>query len=169
MVRKLLDFLILKPPIDNDIDELDRFMIPGNKSLLLTRLPYAPTYPYSKIVERIDGKQAVMRRIDGHPDLADYLWSKAGIDIPPSCRWVIRATAALAHPETNIIFAITGGTHHVSIRLRRSDLAEYPDIALIDDDGSSKYVWVKSRLDSVEDRRLLALAHSAASRDSTTT
>jgi len=162
LFSKLFKSLILTPPADAGIDELDRFRIPANARFLQSTAPMRPTYPYSRIVKRIDGRNAVMREIDGHPDLHHYLWFDAGSDIPPACRWVIRGTAVFAHPDTSIIFGTASGTHDVSIRISRTSLSDFTELASETDIGSDTHVWVISRLSVERDRRLLAVAHSAA-------
>lgn len=162
MFSKLFKSLILTPPADAAIDELDRFRIPANARFLRSTAPMRPTYPYSRIIKRIEGRNAVMREIDGHPDLHQYLWFDAGSELPKECLWVIRGTAVFAHPETCIIFATASGTHDVSIRIPISSLSEYSDLTPETDIGSDTHVWVTSRLNVEQDRRLLAVAYAAA-------
>lgn len=164
MLRRLLKSLTLKPPVDDEIDELARFQIPENAAILTSPGAYAPTYPLSKSVRRYEGKYAIMRRIDGHPDLHDYLWERAGADIPRECCWVIRATASFANPETNIIFATACGTHDVRFRLSNEHAASFPGYNTNAIEDRSGYCWICSRLQIEDDRAMLAMAFE----DSTT-
>ena len=70
-----------------------------------------------------------------------------------------RTHAAFAHPKTKIIFAIAGGTHSIQIKIPVSELDAFPELQPPDhntDLGSS--VWVSSRLNEAEDKRLLQIA-----------
>lgn len=160
MFRRLFKSLTLQPQIDDDIDEIARFRIPENAAFLTPTGAYAPTYPRSKSVRRYEGKHAIMRRIDGHPDIHDYLWERAGAEIPRECCWVIRATAAFANPETNIIFAAADGTHDVRMRLSDEHASSFPeyDAALASDQFGFR--WVRSRLKTDDDRAMIAIAYA---------
>ncbi|HUG71448.1 MAG TPA: hypothetical protein VMM76_27130 [Pirellulaceae bacterium] len=158
MLRRLFKSLMLTPPVDDEIDEIARFQISENAAFLTPAGAYAPTYPRSKSVRRIEGKNAIMRRIDGHPDIHEYLWDRAGADIPRECCWVIRATATFANPETNIIFAASGGTHGIRIRMSEENASPFPGYT----DPSSDHTgfrWLQSRLKLDDDRAMLAMAY----------
>jgi hypothetical protein len=159
MLRRLFTSLILTPPVDDEIDEIARFQIPENAAFLTPAGAYAPTYPRSKSVRRIKGKYAIMRRIDGHPDIHDYLWDCAGAQIPRECCWVIRATAAFANPETNIIFAAANGTHSVRIRMSDEHASAFSGYDTEPFSGDSGVRWIHSRLRIDDDRAMLAMAY----------
>lgn len=159
MLRRLLKSLMLDPPVDEEVNELARFQIPANAATLRPISPHAPTYPRSKSVLRYEGKSAIMRRLDGHPDLHHYLWEEAGAEIPRECCWVIQATAAFANPETNIIFATVGGTHDLRIRLSDEHALSFADYDATPISGHSGFRWVSSSLKIEDDRAMLAMAY----------
>ena len=119
MFRRLLKALTLEPPFEEDIDKISRFLIPENSRLSTPRGAYSPAYARSQSAYKIEGKYGYSRQIDAHPDLHDYLWYRAGAEIPRECCWVIRATASFAHPDANIAFATTGGTHALLLRTQK--------------------------------------------------
>ncbi len=165
--RKLFRSFMLEPPSPVEDDEIDRFKIPENERFLALRGTLAPTYNhYSNGSKWVDGRYLYSRQIDGHPDCCHYLWYEAGADIPGEYQWVIRAWPAFAHPQTNIIFAATG-SYGIIVRLHGSQLAEFPELTIGRslDDEHSQYAWAASQWDLEEDRRLLALAFTAASRN----
>ena len=164
MFGRMLRSLMLNPPVDDEIDEISRFRIPQNAAFLTPPGPFAPTYARSRSVQRTetrDGVQyAIMRRLDGHPDIHDYLWDRAGADIPRECCWVIRAKAAFANPQTNIIFAAARGTHGLRVRLSEEHAARFPDCELEPSSEQGGFRWVSSRLSLDQDRAMLALAYA---------
>lgn len=163
MFRKLFNSLKLEPPRDEYPDELDRFRIPDNERYLARQTAFATTYHISRMCKEVQGRRAIMRPIDGHPDLHDYLWHRAGSGLPDSARWVIQGNASFAHPDTNVIFASSCGTHEIVVRVSRSHAAEFPDLMPESDDGTSEFVWLNSRLFKEEDCRLLAAGFEDAS------
>jgi hypothetical protein len=162
--RKFFDSLKLELPRDKDPDELDRFRIPDNERHLARQTTFAPTYHRSRSVKEIQGRRAIMRPMEGRPDLHDYLWNRAGSGLPDSARWVIQGNASFAHPGTNVIFASAGGTHGFVVRVSRSNASKFPDLMPECDDGANEFVWLNSRLNQEEDRRLLAAGFEDASR-----
>ncbi|QDU44447.1 hypothetical protein Mal52_29290 [Symmachiella dynata] len=163
MLHRLLKSLIPDPlPID-EVESIGDFIIPANDTILRPLHKFCPTYSYSERIKEIRGRNAIMRQIDGHPDLHDYLWERAGEDLPCDARWIVRAQAALAHPDTKVIFAIASGTHSIQIKIPVADMATFPEIKRADptpETGSS--VWIASRLNEAEDKRLLQIAYDAA-------
>jgi len=159
MLRRFFKSFILTPPVDDEIDEIARFQIPENAAFLTPTGAWAPTYPRSKSVRRYEGRYAIMRQIDGHPDLHDYLWDRAGAEVPRECCWVIRATAAFANPETNIIFAAAGGTHGVRIRMSDKHASSFPDYDTEPFSNHSGFLWIESRLRIDDDRAMLVMAY----------
>lgn len=164
MFRRLFKSRTLEPPKRDDVDSTADFDIPENDIVLRQLHKFAPTYSYANRVKEIGGRFAIMHQIDGHPDLHEYLWQRAGADLPSDTRWIVRAHAAFAHPQTKIIFAIAGGTHSIQIKIPVSELDAFPELQLSEHNpttGSS--VWVQSRLNETEDKRLLQIALDAAS------
>lgn len=155
MLRRLLQSFVLSPKPDCIIDDLAVFRIPENERLLHPSLPYFPTYPYRESVERIEGKRAVMRPINGHPDLHQYFWFEAGDVIPKECRWVFRGNAALIHPTTMIVFALASGTHDITVRAPVSSMVDGLVVNANWTDPASSVRWVQSPLNLDECRPLL--------------
>lgn len=162
MFRRLFKSLILKPSVDDEVDEFARFRIPENEAILTPTGAFAPTYPLSKCVRSYEGKRVIFRRIDGHPDLHDYLWNRAGASIPRECCWVIQAKAAFANPDTNIIFAIADGTHKLQIRMSKKHVAAFSEYVSDTVDDAFNNCWIRSQLRTNDDRAMLAIAYADA-------
>jgi hypothetical protein len=163
MFRRLFKLLILEPPKPDTVESIGDFEIPENDVILRQLHKFAPTYSYANQIREIRGRNAIMRQIDGHPDLHDYLWQRAGAGLPSDTRWIIRAHAAFAHPNSKIIFAIADGTHSIQIKIPAFELGAFPELQpshQAADIGSS--VWIASRLNEAEDKRLLQIAFNAA-------
>ena len=158
---------MLTPPEPDKADMFQHFNISANETILRQLDRTAPTYAYANCVAEVRGHQAIMRPSVGHPDVNHFLWLEAGEDLPEDSRWVVRGSAALAHPETKIIFALPDTTLSIRVRLPVSTLDECPNITRPDrqvpEDGA---VWVSSRLNKDEGKRLLQIAFDyAGSRD----
>lgn len=163
MLGRLLKLLIPEPPPIKDVESIGEFKIPANDTILRQLHKFRPTYSYSDQIKEIRGRNAIMRQIDGHPDIHEYLWHSAGADLPLETRWIICANAAFAHPDTKVIFAIVRGTHSIHIKIPVAAIATFPEIKRADqtpETGSS--VWIASRLNEAEDKRLLQIAYDAA-------
>ncbi len=158
MLRRLFRSLILEPPVDDDVDEFGRFQIQENASIMTPAGAFASTYPRSNSIRRREGKYAIMRPIDGHPDLHDYLWERAGADIPRECCWVIRGMASFANPDTNIIFATAAGAHDVRIRLSREHAESFSACDVNPSTDDFGFRWIHSQLRVDDDRAMLAMA-----------
>jgi hypothetical protein len=154
---------MLAPPETDEAEMFQHFNIPENETIIRQLHRTLPTYAHSDCIEEVRGHRAIMRPIVGHPDVNHYLWLEAGEDLPEDSRWVVRGHAALAHPETKIIFAMPATTLSIQIRLPVSALDECPDIAWRDkqepEDGA---VWVSVGLNKDEDKRLLQIAFDYA-------
>ena len=163
MLHRLLKSLIPDPlPID-EVESIGDFIIPANDTILCQLHKFRPTYSYSERIKEIRERNAIIRQIDGHPDLHDYLWERAGEDLPCDARWIVRAQAAFAYPDTKVIFAIASGTHSIQIKIPVADMATFPEIKQADPTPETGApVWVKSRLNETEDKRLLQIAYDAA-------
>jgi hypothetical protein len=161
-LRQLLHSFMISPPQDRSSDDLAMFRIAENELLLRPSLPHLPTYPCSDSVERIEGKRAVMRQIEGHPDLHQFLWFQAGSTLPPECRWVFRGNAALIYPKTMIVFAVANGTHRITVRVPTTSNTGGLPVNLDWTDRDSSSIWVESPLELDVCRSLLADAMRSA-------
>jgi hypothetical protein len=159
MLHRLRKWLAIESEVEDQTDEIARFRIAENATLLAPANTYPPTYPRSKAIRRGDGKYVVMREIDGHPDLHDYLWDRAGAEIPRECCWIIRARAAFANPDTNIIFATSRGTHDLRIRISDRRLSTFQDYDTEPSGDDPGFRCVRSRLRMDDDRAFLAMAY----------
>ncbi len=59
--------------------------------------------------------------LGSHPDHVSRLWDDLDSGLPARCRWIVRATPVLAHPQTGVIFGFTGGTTY-ALRLPHAEL-----------------------------------------------
>jgi hypothetical protein len=60
-------------------------------------------------------------RLGAHPDIVEQLWTRLNAALPVDCRFLVADTAALVHPESGIIIAVTLGTQY-ALRLTGSAL-----------------------------------------------
>jgi hypothetical protein len=165
MFRRILKSLILEPPVRDTVESIRKFDIPENDGIFRQLPRWFPTYSYANQIKKVPGHAAIAREIYGHPDMHDYLWHRAGADITPEARWIIRGAAAFAHPVTKIIFAInTGFIADIQIRIPISATDDFPGIQILDNRAATgSCVWIRSRLIEEEDKQLLKLAYVAAS------
>jgi hypothetical protein len=153
---------VLTPP-EPETDAFPLFDIAENEAILRQLGKFGLTYAYSDQFEKVIGKRAIIRRIEGHPDLHHYLWNEAGRDLQLDLRWIVRGRAVFAHPNSRVIFAVAGGTHTIRIRLPASKLDEFPEVVGSDEelvDGDA--VWVCPRLNEAANRRMLQAAFDFA-------
>ncbi|NLS97332.1 MAG: hypothetical protein GXX96_34775 [Planctomycetaceae bacterium] len=155
--------LFVLDPVKPEVDAYRLFDIPENDVILRHIGRFGSTYAYSDRIEKVTGRQAILRRIEGHPDLHYYLWSEAGRELPMDSRWIVRNRAVFAHPDSKVIFAVAGGTHTIRIRLPALKVDELPgpferDEDLIDGDA----VWVRPRLNEETNRQMLQMAFDFA-------
>jgi len=144
MFRRLLKLLMLEPPATDRTELVAGFDIPDQ-------------------IQEIRGRYAIARRIEGHPDVHNYLWHRAGAELPADTRWIVRAHAAIAHPKTRIIFAIASGTHSIQIKIPAFELNAFPELQPADCNREvNSFVWISSRLNEGEDKQLLQIAFVAA-------
>jgi hypothetical protein len=162
MLSRFFKSLMLEPPKTEDGESIGAFGIPENDAILRQLNKSALTYSYDNQIKEIRGRVAIMRHIEGHPDLHEYLWQRAGADLPMNARWIVCGHATLVHPQTKIIFAIAQGTHSIRIKIPISELQAFPELLReVETDALHSSAWVSSCLNENQDKQLLKIAFDA--------
>jgi len=94
------------------IEVLPSIDAPANAAVLKALRANAPDARIESAVETADTWQ-----LGTHPDLVEHLWSTLGGQLPQRCARVVYEQPVLAHPSTSTIFAFTGGTGTLAMRL----------------------------------------------------
>ena len=161
----LIKSLTLQPPKVDSAESIRDFNIAENQAILRQLHKSFPTYSYANRIKEMRGRNAIMRPINGHPDLHEYLWRTVGSDLPLAARWVVCANAAFVHPKSKIIFAMAGGgSMGIQIRICTTELERFPGLLKSAVQApNAQSVWVLSRFNVSEDRQLLQIAFGFAS------
>src|SRR5262249_48604565 len=74
-------------------------------------------------IARPDEVERPYETLGTHPDLVARLWDELPSRLPVDCRVVFLGGPALMHPDTQVVFAVAGGTHTYALRLPEPERA----------------------------------------------